>query len=242
MSRSASSPSSRGHQRGRERPAHRRRVPATRVEGPGGGHAQPRDDLVPRDGGGDERPAVDTSRLAHREGHRHHDGGGVRDRGGVSVVEVQAVGQGAVHEDGQRGGSRALGADDRAVAPRPPSVERAKQRWGRLAGGRRQRDAENVERAQPDASDDGRWQVGEVEPRREPGEPAGQRHAGVAQACSGSATLPFGSRLRSAMTTRPSGPATSTSSARPASSICCTSCSRSWPAAGSRCDFHRMTK
>jgi len=58
----------------------------------------------------------------------------------------------------------------------------------------------------------------------------------------GSAMLPSFSRLRMAVTSRPSASVTSNSSAMPASMRSCTSASRSWPAGGSWCDFQRMTK
>src|SRR5438093_1343974 len=59
---------------------------------------------------------------------------------------------------------------------------------------------------------------------------------------SDSRTFPLGSRLRIAVTLRPSPSLTSNSSASPAPIICCTSASRSAPTGGSWCDFQRITK
>ena len=69
-------------------------------------------------------------------------------------------------------------------------------------------------------------------PRGRPGPPAG-RYPGSAILPSGTRTLPSGSRLRIAVTLRPSVSLTSNSSARPAAISCCTSASRSVPTGGS---------
>ena len=213
---------SRRSRRPAEGAAHRRGVPAAGVERAGRRHAQARDGLVAGHRRRDQRAPVERAGLAERERHRHHHRGGVGDRRRVGVVEVEAVGEGAVGEDGQRRRRRALGADHRAVAGGAPALQRTQHRGRRLGGGRGQRDPEDVERAQAHAGDHSRREVLEPQRRGELRQPAGERHA-----LPGMATLPSRSRLRSAITTRPSPSVISNSSTTPASSMCCTSCSRS---------------
>src|SRR5438132_3062675 len=67
-------------------------------------------------------------------------------------------------------------------------------------------------------------------------------YSGSATLPSGSRVLPSGSRLRIAVTDRPSASRVSNSSARPASTSCWMSASRSGPGGGSACDFQRITK
>src|SRR4029434_11321567 len=78
-----------GRERGGERAADRRRVPAPRVKPTRRRHPEPRDGLVTRDGGRDDLPAREPTLLTERERRRQHHRGGVPDRGRVGGVQAR---------------------------------------------------------------------------------------------------------------------------------------------------------
>ena len=219
------------------------RVPAARVKRARHGQADARDRLVTGDGRGQDRATRHALGFARRQRRGKHDRGRVRDRAGVGVVEVEAVSERAVGENGQRQRRARLGGDDRALAA-APTLQRGEHGGRELVGRRGQRDPEDVEHAQLHALDHGGRNVGDVEVGSEDGETFSERHGGNHTLTRGSirrgqpaADTPSGlvvaARLRMARTERPSASVASNSSHTPASIICCTSASRSWPAGGS---------
>ena len=169
-----------GQPRGRggcaEDPADRRRVEAARVEAPGGGHAQPGDDL----GGADDRrqhlAPRQRVRLAHGQRSRAGDRRDVADRVGVRVVEVEPVAEHRVRE-------RAVERGEPGVVPDHGRLRLAADlRHGRPAlagdagGVRGQAAAERVQQVQLRVLRDLCGHVVERQLRRELGQPLCSGH------------------------------------------------------------------
>ena len=137
------------HECGRKGPADRGRVPAARVELPGGRHPDPRHRLVAGHHGGQDRRAIEAERFAEREGRRHDHRRGVADRDRVRVVVIQAVSQAPVGQDGHGRRGAELGPDHRAL-PAPPRLDEPQDGGGEILGRRSQRDPQDVEHAEGD--------------------------------------------------------------------------------------------
>jgi hypothetical protein len=127
----------RGGGRGPEDTANRGRVEAAAVEGCRRGHADPYDDFVGGDQGGEQVFAAGTRSLRGGDGRRNHHGAHVTNRIGVRVVEIEAVAEHPVGQCG-RGRGQFTGKPDRGglrlTTQLTPDLARSSRLTERMGG------------------------------------------------------------------------------------------------------------